>query len=224
MAPCEMDDVEFMNGAQVFVCFRVFRINSLLPRSMFISVVRKLLEHAIPSIRRRAMELLSAKLQHQSNFFFLTEDESSLVQLIQPLTSIAQGQGLNEEAALNQQTAFFTLKLVCRLLGPSSSASFRPVMDMVIDIISPKSSSSVNVLASAFLCLAELIQNMAVQSLPYLPRYGNNLIARLEDMSVIESHELLLLSVVTALYKLVETLAQFLVPYLSSILKKVSRS
>ena len=97
-------------------------------------------------------------------------------------------------------------------------------MDMVIDIISPKSSSSVNVLASAFLCLAELIQNMAVQSLPYLPRYGNNLIARLEDMSVIESHELLLLSVVTALYKLVETLAQFLVPYLSSILKKVSRS
>ena len=45
--------------------------------------------------------------------------------------------------------------------------------------------------------------------------------ARLEDMAVMESHELLLLSVVTAVYKLVETLAQFLVPYLSSILKQV---
>jgi len=78
-----------------------------------------------------------------------------------------------------------------------------------------------NVLATAFLCLAELIQNMAVQSLPYLPRYGSNLVARLEDMAVMESHELLLLSVVTAVYKLVETLAQFLVPYLSSILKQV---
>ena len=189
---------------------------------MFISVVQKLLEHPIPSIRRRAMELLSAKLQQQSNFFVLIEDESSLVQLIQPLTNIAQAQGLNEEAAVNQQTAFLTLKLLCRLLGPSSCASFRPVMEIVIDIISPKSSSSMNVLGSAFLCLADLIQNMAVQSLPYLPRYGSSLVARLEDMAVIESHEGLLLSVVTTIYKLVETLAQFLVPYLSTLLKKVT--
>jgi len=203
-------------------CYDVVdRINSLLPRSMFISVVQKLLEHPIPSIRRRAMELLSAKLQQQSNFFVLIEDESSLVQLIQPLTNIAQAQGLNEEAAVNQQTAFLTLKLLCRLLGPSSCASFRPVMEIVIDIISPKSSSSMNVLGSAFLCLADLIQNMAVQSLPYLPRYGSSLVARLEDMAVIESHEGLLLSVVTTIYKLVETLAQFLVPYLSTLLKKI---
>ena len=190
---------------------------------MFISVVHSLLSHSIPSIRRRAMELLSAKLQHQSNFFLLVEDEAALLDLIPPVTAIAVGQGSNEEAALNQQTAFFTLKLLCRFMGASASSSFRPVLDVVVDTISPTTTTSTTVLASAFLCLAELIQNLGVQSLPHLPRYGANLVARLGDMSSIENHDLLLLSVVTAVYKLVETMPQFLVPYLPPILKQVSK-
>lgn len=167
------------------------------------------------------MELLSAKLQHQSNFFAVTQDQSVLLQLIPSLTAIASGQGSNEEEALNQQTAFFTLKLLCRCMGPSASSSFRPVLDVVVETISPSKTTSSTVLASAFLCLAELIQNMGVQSLPHLPRYGANIVSRLGDISSIESHDLLLLSVVTAVYKLVETLPQFLVPYLPPILKQV---
>ena len=62
---------------------------------------------------------------------------------------------------------------------------------------------------------------MGVQSLPHLPRYGANIVGRLGDISSIENHDLLLLSVVTAVYKLVETLPQFLVPYLPPILKQV---
>ena len=188
---------------------------------MFISVVHSLLSHSIPSIRRRAMELLSAKLQHQSNFFALAQDEGVLMELIPSLTTIANGQGSNEEAVLNQQTAFFTLKLLCRFMGPTVSSSFRPVLDVVVETISPTKTSSTTVLASAFLCLAELIQNLGVLSLPHLPRYGPNLVARLGDMSSMENHDLLLLSVVTAVYKLVETLPQFLVPYLPPILKQV---
>ena len=207
-------------------CYDIIdRVNSLLPRSMFIAVVQSLLLHPIPSIRRRAMELLSAKLQHQSNFFVLTGgDETALLQLIPLLTAIARGQqqeGSTEEAALNQQTAFFTLKLLCRLLGPSFCQSFRPVLEVVVDAISPATSGSSNVLASAFLCLAELVQTMAVHSLPYLPKFGANLVARLEDLDLIESHDLLLLSVVTAVMKLVDTLPQFLLPYQPTILKQV---
>lgn len=208
-------------------CYDVIdRVNSLLPRSMFIAVVQSLLLHPIPSIRRRAMELLSAKLQHQSNFFVLSGgDETALLQLIPLLTTIARGQqqeGSTEEAALNQQTAFFTLKLLCRLLGPSFCQTFKPVLEVVVDAISPSTSSSSNVLASAFLCLAELVQTMAVHSLPYLPRFGANLVARLEDLHSIENHDLLLLSVVTAVMKLVETLPQFLVPYQPTIVKQVN--
>ena len=180
-----------------------------------------MLSHPIPSIRRRAMELLSAKLQHQSNFFSLAHDQSILLELIPSLTAIASGQGSSEEAALNQQTAFFTLKLLCRCMGPSASSSFRPVLDVVVETISPTKTTSYTVLASAFLCLAELIQNMGVQSLPHLPRYGANIVGRLGDISSIGNHDLLLLSVVTAVYKLVETLPQFLVPYLPPILKQV---
>ena len=110
--------------------YSIYRVNSLLPRTMFISVVHSLLSHSIPSIRRRAMELLSAKLQHQSNFFSLAKDEGVLMKLIPSLTSIANSQGSNEEAVLNQQTAFFTLKLLCRFMGPTVSSSFRPVFDV----------------------------------------------------------------------------------------------
>jgi hypothetical protein len=39
-----------------WIRFIFYRVNSLLPRSMFISVVHTLLSHPIPSIRRRAME------------------------------------------------------------------------------------------------------------------------------------------------------------------------
>ena len=144
------------------------------------------------------------------------------MELIPSLTTIANGQGSNEEAVLNQQTAFFTLKLLCRFMGPTVSSSFRPVLDVVVETISPTKTSSTTVLASAFLCLAELIQNLGVLSLPHLPRYGPNLVARLGDMSSMENHDLLLLSVVTAVYKLVETLPQFLVPYLPPILKQVT--
>ena len=121
---------------------------------MFISVVHTLLSHPIPSIRRRAMELLSAKLQHQSNFFSLAQDQSILLELIPSLTAIASGQGSSEEAALNQQTAFFTLKLLCRCMGPSASSSFRPVLDVIVEIISLTKTTSYTVLASFLQALA----------------------------------------------------------------------
>jgi len=121
---------------------------------MFISVVHTLLSHPIPSIRRRAMELLSAKLQHQSNFFSLAQDQSILLELIPSLTAIASGQGSSEEAALNQQTAFFTIKLLCRCMGPSASSSFRPVLDVIVEIISLTKTTSYTVLASFLQALA----------------------------------------------------------------------
>ena len=73
-------------------CYDVVdRVNGLLPRAMFVSVVLGLLGHAIPSIRRRAMELLSAKVQHQAQFFALPQDEATLLPLIPTLTAIAAG-------------------------------------------------------------------------------------------------------------------------------------
>ncbi len=139
-----------------------------------------------------------------------------------------KAQALAEEEALNQQTAFFTLKLLCRLMGPSASAAFRPALDIVVDALAPQRAlqAPTPILASALLCLAELVQSMSVSSLPYLPRYGANLVARLEDVAQAgHGHgahsELLLLSVVTCVCKLVETLPQFLVPYLTPMLRHV---
>jgi len=63
---------------------------------------------------------------------------------------------------------------------------------------------------------------MGVQSLPRLSRYGAELVVRLEgDVAVLERNDLLLLSIRTALVKLVDTLLQFILLYLPSIIKHV---
>jgi len=43
----------------------LFQFVSLMPESMFLSVIGSLLSHDISTIQRRAMDLLNSKLQQQ---------------------------------------------------------------------------------------------------------------------------------------------------------------
>ena len=100
-------------------CYDVVdRVNGLLPRAMFVSVVLGLLGHAIPSIRRRAMELLSAKVQHQAQFFALPQDEATLLPLIPALTAIAAGRSPSPQVGRVFPCFFF----VCFFLFFSSDS------------------------------------------------------------------------------------------------------
>lgn len=47
---------------------RVIQVNSLLPTDTFIVVMRGLMGNELPSVRRKAMELLNNKLLHRTQW------------------------------------------------------------------------------------------------------------------------------------------------------------
>lgn len=52
------------------ICFLSFpaQLNALLPTDTFITVMRGLMANQLPSVRRKAMELLNNKLQHKTQW------------------------------------------------------------------------------------------------------------------------------------------------------------
>ena len=46
----------------------VTKVNSLLPTDTFIVVMKGLMSNRLPSVRRKAMELLNNKLQHKTKW------------------------------------------------------------------------------------------------------------------------------------------------------------
>nr|XP_002737451.2 PREDICTED: LOW QUALITY PROTEIN: HEAT repeat-containing protein 1 [Saccoglossus kowalevskii] len=200
------------------------KINALLPTHIFINVVSGLMHNDIAAVRRKAMELLNNKLtQHKEPFN--EQQVSLLLALVPELVSVTKatkivGGGLSE-LDVNRQTALYSLKLLCKVLGCDNPQHFTPVMDIVTKVFSTKDINS-QVAASALLCLAELCSSLKAHCIPYLNKFMPSLVTILDNKDHLKSHDLLLLSAVTALHKVVDNLTHFLSPYLLDILTKVS--
>lgn len=203
--------------------------NNLLSAPMFLSVVRGLLKHTLQTVRRKSMELLNSKIQHHPEFL-ANVDRDTMLSLLDPLLDIIRtieikDQNLNEIAAqeieLNQQTALLSLKLLTRMLATENPEPFKPVLDTVTEYTC-NSEISGNVMASIVLCLAELCSNLKAHALSSLRKFMPALIKVLKAQRKAETSELVLLSTVTAISKIVESLSLFLSPYVQKILYEYS--
>lgn len=199
--------------------------NSLLSAPMFLSVIRGLLKHTLQTVRRKSMELLNAKIQFSPEMF-ADVDENLLFSLLPALLDIvktigAEDQQLDENTAqeleLNQQTALLSLKLLTRMLGSENPEKFTPVLETVTNYTCNPNIPG-NVMASIVLCLAELCGNLKAHALSSLRKFMPALIKVLKKQRKAETPELVLLSTVTAITKIVESLPLFLSPYLQKIL------
>ena len=101
-------------------------VNNLLPNEIFIATVSRLINHESFTVRRKALELLNARLAQKK---FLDEDYEELIALIDPITSVLNGPHkiVNPEMEIIQQTALITLKLLAKLLAPKHPNLFKPV-------------------------------------------------------------------------------------------------
>lgn len=203
--------------------------NNLLSAPMFLSVIRGLLKHTLHTVRRKSMELLNSKIQHHPEFL-AKADRVAILALLDPLLDIIKtidkkDESLNEIAAqeleLNQQTALLSLKLLTRMLAAENPEPFQPVLDTVTEYTCNPSISG-NVMASIVLCLAELCSNLKAHSLASLRKFMPALIKVLKKQRKAETPELVLLSTVTAISKIVESLPLFLSPYVQKILYEYS--
>ncbi|KAM9316162.1 HEAT repeat-containing protein 1 [Gastrophryne carolinensis] len=199
------------------------KVNALLPTETFIPVIRGLMANQLPSVRRKAMDLLNNKLQHRTNW---QKDQIALLMgLVKDLLTIARRKANvdEEEQAINRQTALYSLKLLCKCFGPVRQQDFVPVLNAAVDLVTAEVPEEKNVLGSALLCIAEITATVQALAIPQLPRLMPALITALRERKELLSSEIHLLSTVTALQKVVETLPHFLSPYLYDLMLQVTQ-
>nr|XP_041571151.1 HEAT repeat-containing protein 1 isoform X3 [Taeniopygia guttata] len=198
------------------------KVNALLPTETFIPVIGGLMMNQLPSVRRKAMDLLNNKVQQRTKW-----QKSQILQLLELVPELiaivkCKRREEEEEQAINRQTALFSLKLLCKGFGTENPAPFVPVLKMAIDLISSEKEEK-NVMGSALLCIAEVTCTLKAQAIPQLPRLMPALLKTLKSKKELVSNEIYLLSAITALLKVAETLPHFLSPYLLECLLQVVR-
>ncbi|XP_024417434.2 HEAT repeat-containing protein 1 [Desmodus rotundus] len=196
------------------------KVNALLPTETFIPVMRGLLDHPLPSVRRKAMDLLNNKLQQKVSWKKKTVFH--FLNLVPVLLAIVQRKKKGaEEQAVNRQTALFTLKLLCKNFGAENPEPFVPVLNTAVRLIAPEKRDEKNVLGSALVCVAEVASTLGALAIPQLPSLMPSLLTTLKNTSELASGEVYLLSALAALQKVVETLPNFVSPYLEGVLSQV---
>ncbi|XP_047680600.1 HEAT repeat-containing protein 1 isoform X2 [Prionailurus viverrinus] len=195
------------------------KVNALLPTETFIAVIRGLLGNPLPSVRRKALDLLNNKLQQHTSW------KKTIVyrflKLVPVLLAIVQHKKKTEEQAINRQTALYTLKLLCKNFGAENPEPFVPVLSTAVKLIAPETKEEKNVLGSALLCLAEVTSTLEALAIPQLPSLMPSLLTTMKNTSELVSGEVYLLSALAALQKVVETLPHFISPYLEGVLSQV---
>ncbi|NXO05043.1 HEAT1 protein, partial [Rhinopomastus cyanomelas] len=198
------------------------KVNALLPTETFIPIIRGLMTNQLPSVRRKAMDLLNNKVQQRTKWE--KSQVQQLLKLVPELITIVQckRKGEEEEQAINRQTALFSLKLLCKGFGTENPGPFVPVLKMAVDLICSEKEEK-NVMGSALLCIAEVTSTLKAQAIPQLPRLMPALLKTLKSKKELVSNEIYLLSAVTALLKVTESLPHFLSPYLLDCLLQIVR-
>ncbi|XP_004473190.2 HEAT repeat-containing protein 1 [Dasypus novemcinctus] len=196
------------------------KVNALLPTETFIPVIRGLVGNPLPSVRRKALDLLNNKLQQ--NISWKKKIVHRFLKLVPDLLAIVQHKKKEvEEQAINRQTALYTLKLLCKNFGAESPESFVPVLTTAVKLIAPETKEERNVLGSALLCIAEVTSTLEALAIPQLPSLMPSLLTTVKNTNELVSSEVYLLSALAALQKVVETLPHFISPYLEGILAQV---
>lgn len=101
-------------------------VNNLLPNNIFIASIAQLINHESLIVKRKALELLNARLTQKK---FTLDDYEDLLAFMEPITNVLDGPNkfVNPDVEIMQQTALITLKLLAKLLAPQYPDVFKPV-------------------------------------------------------------------------------------------------
>ena len=212
------------------------RINSKLSEKIFLTVIAGLMSNSSMNVQRKSLDLLAGQLSQMVGKdtgttppVLAAKDPEAWLGLIPSLLGFL----LSESEALKSttpqvppqtiQAALLCLKLLARIFGRSHPKSFVSVVKRVTLLLAIDFDSIVR--SSIFLTLAELCCCLKAQTVPLLNRIVPLLIAVILDPPSPPSryaHDLLLVSSLTAVGKLLETIPEFLSPHLVKILVGIS--
>ncbi|XP_031838490.1 HEAT repeat containing 1 homolog l(2)k09022 [Nomia melanderi] len=194
-------------------------VNNLLPNGIFLVSVKRLMEHELLTVNRKALELLNTRLQQRK---FGEEDHTDLLSLIEPLLKFIQARARSEtqEQEIVQQTVLITLKLLAKLLAPENPTMFKPILEMTTELLKTKEGP---VLGSAALCVAELCSSMRIHAIHSLNKFVPSILQLLENHCHQDVPDVITVSIVSALQKIVESVGNFLSLYLDQLLFELAR-
>ncbi|XP_034937507.1 HEAT repeat-containing protein 1 [Chelonus insularis] len=194
-------------------------IDGLLPNNSFIITVNKLINHDLLSVRKKVLELTNLRLQKKK---FNVDDHKDLLKLIDPLIKIIKKQGmiLSQEMDVIQQTALITLKLLAKYLAPDYPDKFKSILEITTEFMKVKEGP---LLGSVVLCVGELCGSMRTYAISHLNKFMPEIIRLLKKYCNQEVPDIVVLSIVSALQKIVESLGNFLSLYLDKLLSELCR-
>ncbi|XP_071145410.1 HEAT repeat-containing protein 1-like isoform X1 [Mytilus edulis] len=202
------------------ICELLDKVVTILPEKLYLQVVFGLMAHELSHVKRKAMELLNGRL-HQQKTDFTGEEEALLLPLVDQLCEVVTTTTLTgeitEESAVNGQSAFYSLKLMSRHLGHKNHHTFTKVLKLAIKVFK-KRSDNLQVAGCALLCVAELCHSLKAHAIPHLSEFMPLVLKEMKNEERLTSNDLYMLSIVTAIQKVVENLSLFLSPYLEDIL------
>ncbi|KAJ3185328.1 HEAT repeat-containing protein 1 [Gaertneriomyces sp. JEL0708] len=196
------------------------KANALLSLPVFMHTMSRLMKHESPTIRRKAINLLDAKVSAIAADFD--------VEMLQHFTDIVEDLRLvvagdedehDEEILENKQTALLCLTTMAQLMARSDPDTYVSLLDALAGD-SALGHSNRRVVASAMACITVICMEVESRMLPYLPRVIPTLINKLEDALQQKdvAGDLVILGALGSLDALVGTIPQFFSPYVQSVL------
>ncbi|XP_060815512.1 HEAT repeat-containing protein 1 [Bombus pascuorum] len=194
-------------------------VNNLLPNGVFLVSIKRLIEHDLLTVKRKALDLLNTRLQQRK---FNEEDHEDLLQLIESLSKTVSVKVKSEtqEQEIVQQTVLITIKLLAKLLASDHPILFKPILETTTELLGSKEGP---VLASAALCVAELCSSMRIHAIHSLNKFVPAILHLLEDHCHQDVPDVIVVSIVSALQKIVESVGNFLSLYLDQLLFELAR-
>lgn len=132
----------------------------------------------------------------------------------------------NATAAENvslQQQSLIAIKLLSMHLAKDNPAAFKHLLDILSAIFKSSDTVPLNVLAQSMLCLAEICSNLRSHAISHLskfmPSIGRILQAQIRSVHTTSN---IIVYLLTAIHKIVETLPLFLSPYLVQLICSLS--
>ncbi|XP_035743591.1 HEAT repeat-containing protein 1-like [Vespa mandarinia] len=194
-------------------------VNNLLPNNIFLISIKQLLNHELLTVKRKALELLNARLQQRN---FNEDDHVDLLELIDTLLEIidVNVKPENQEGEVVQQTVLITFKLLAKLLASKHPAVFKPILEMTTELLKTRDGP---ILGSTALCVAELCSCLRTYAIQSLNKFVPAIIHLMKTHCHEEIPDIVTISIVSAFQKIVESIGNFLSLYLDQLLYELTR-
>ncbi|KND01979.1 uncharacterized protein SPPG_02486, partial [Spizellomyces punctatus DAOM BR117] len=216
--------VKFAKAMSKILYDTLGKANGLLSLSSFLNVVSRLMKHENHIIRRKAITLLDAKVTAIGDN--ITDDMlPQFAHIVEGLKDILSGAKdvKDQEMLENKQTALLCLTTMANTMAQADPDTYVAILDVLVSEAALLSDNR-QITASSMVCLTSISMQLGSRVLPYLPKFMPVIIAALKDglaeKEASDAKQLVILGALGSLHALVDTVPQFISPYVLPLLEQ----